>query len=336
MGPAGSVSSPGPEPPCWPMTLVPSANCNPRRKDRRGGAGSGPPGTRSPGPDAPGTGPEPGGHEDLEPGRVGRYPGDRHSRPLSPAEHERAGRHDSRKFGHRRIPGMMYPGLRLCGRHVVKEAHVGHRDPPPARARWGRTHLRSGPGPTARERGRRREAGTRRAVSKMSPSPARCIRTCDCTCICPVQSWTPCLPRSLRPVPFTPARAFLSLYGGPQAVARSRGRGQPAVAGSTRRGQCAVAGGACRASPGSRTGAGPADRASARGRRRRRCRLRAVRGASRRSRPAARASCARSCGGCRTSTSGPSASRSSTAASMESIRTQASAQSPRPAAGGAP
>ena len=199
----------------------------------------------------------------------------------------------------------------------------------------GAHHLRSGPGPTARERGRRREASTRRAVSQMSPSIERCIRMCDCTCICPVQSWTPCLPHSLRPVPFTPARAFL-----PCTAARRLWRGAEATASQPWPGARAAASApwpeAQAAPAGSRTGAGPADRASARGRRRRevpaeggpRCKSAIW--------PAARASCARSCGGCRTSTSGPSASRSSTAASMESIRTQASAQSPRPAAGGAP
>src|ERR1700684_1809988 len=84
----------------------------------------------------------------------------------------------------------------------------------------------------------------RAAVSKMSPLPARCMRTCSCTCICSVQSWTHVCPEvsgrchSSRRVP-----AYL--HGGPSARARSSGRGQSA--GSGCRGQRAAAGGAYRA-----------------------------------------------------------------------------------------
>ena len=39
---------PGSGPPCWPMTLVPSANCVPRRNDRRASPGPGLPGLRIP------------------------------------------------------------------------------------------------------------------------------------------------------------------------------------------------------------------------------------------------------------------------------------------------
>jgi hypothetical protein len=123
MGPSGSASPSGPRPPRWPMTLVPSASCSPETEGPQRPAGSRAAGNRAPGPGVS-AGAEAGGDVDLEAGRVGREPGDRHRGPLGPRQDQRPERDNSREPGLRRVPGTLRPGRhRLSSRNAVEEAH---------------------------------------------------------------------------------------------------------------------------------------------------------------------------------------------------------------------
>ena len=96
-----------------------------------------------------GTGPDPRGQEDLDPGGKGRQPGDRHGDLVRPRQQQGVDRHNPGEFRFRRLPWVMPSRRRRLGhRQVVEESHAGIVVSRRGGERWGSTPIGSRHMPT--------------------------------------------------------------------------------------------------------------------------------------------------------------------------------------------